>query len=265
VHGVIAGTEPYNKETLENANDLKVISRVGVGLDSIDFEACDEKNIKVTYTPEAPAEGVADLALAQIINLFRSITISDKSVKNGLWTRTLGFLLSEKNIGVLGVGRIGSRVIKRLQSFGCDPIYACDLSPGKKIPGVTWASKEDLFKLCDLVTIHIPLNKDNYHCVGIDEMSSMKHGSFIVNTSRGSVVDENSLESLILNDHLGGAALDVFEEEPYKGILTELDNVILTAHIGASAYKSRYLMELGAVEDCIRVLKGDAPLNLVSC
>lgn len=262
--GVIAGTEPYTREIIENAPNLKVISRVGVGLDSVDFQACKDNEVILTYTPEAPAEGVADLAVAQIINLLRGITISDKSVREGRWRRYMGSLLSEKKIGVLGVGRIGSRVIKRLKAFEVDPVYGCDISLGKRMDGVRWMSKEDLFSFCDVVTIHIPMNENNYHCVGHKEMSNMGAGSFIINTSRGSVVDEGALTSLICNKHLGGAALDVFEEEPYNGPLLQYDNVIFTAHIGASAHRSRYLMELGAAEDCVRVLKGENPINQVT-
>jgi D-3-phosphoglycerate dehydrogenase len=261
VHAVIAGTEPYTQETIKFANNLKVISRVGVGLDNIDFNACREKNIVVTYTPEAPADGVADLTVSQIINLLRGILISDKSVRDGKWNRILGKLVSEVKIGVMGAGRIGGRVINRLKSFGGSNIYVCDIVK-KDINNVIWVSKEEMFKTCDVVTIHIPLNKNNYHCVGFKEMSSMKGGSFIVNTSRGPVIDETAIESLLYNRHLGGAAIDVFEKEPYSGVLKEFDNVILTAHIGASAYRSRFMMEYEAVEDCVRVLNGETPLRI---
>ena len=264
IDGVIAGTEPYTKETIEKSKNLKVISRVGVGLDNIDYMACKENNVILTYTPEAPAEGVADLTVAQIINLFRGILISNKSVKEGRWNRYLGYLLSEKKIGVLGVGRIGSRVIKRLKSFNVNPIYACDLIPKRDNEGIIWMDKDKLFETCDIVTIHIPMNKNNFHCVGMNEMSKMKEGSFIINTSRGPIIDEKELVSLLYNKHIGGAALDVFENEPDVGSLKNFDNVILTSHIGASAHQSRYLMELGAAEDCIRVLKGEKPENLVT-
>ena len=112
IHAVVAGTEPYNQDTIEYAKDLKVISRVGVGLDNVDFKECEEKGIVVTYTPEAPSEGVADLTVAQIINLLRGIILSDKSVRERRWKRILGSLVAENKIGILGVGRIGKRVIK---------------------------------------------------------------------------------------------------------------------------------------------------------
>jgi len=264
--GVIAGTEPYTKETIEGCKKLKVISRVGVGLDNVDFESCQEKNVVVTYTPEAPADGVADLTVAQIINLLRGIVISNHLVKEGQWKRTLGKLVKEVKIGILGVGRIGKRVISRLVPFS-SKIYACDIDPDYKFgndKNIIWVDKKKLFEICDLVSVHIPMNKKNYHCVGNAELSSMKQGSFIINTSRGSILDEKILISLLYNKFLGGAALDVFENEPDVGPLSKFNNVILTAHIGASAHESRYLMELGAAEDCIRSLNGENPLNKVT-
>jgi len=201
--GIIAGTEPYTKKAIENAKNLKVISRVGVGLDNVDFQACLDNNIVLTYTPEAPADAVADLTIAQIINLLRGTFQSDREIRSGMWNRVMGRLISECKIGILGMGRIGKRVAKRLCAFDAE-IYGCDLKPdlefGKKYH-IIWKNKEELFKICDLITIHIPMSKKNLHCVGFKEMSSMKSGSFIVNTSRGPIIDENALYSLVLNKH----------------------------------------------------------------
>lgn len=262
VSAVIAGTEPYNRDTIQHANKLEVISRVGVGLDSIDFSACKEKNVKIAYTPEAPSDSVADLTVAQIFNLLRGIHISDKSVKDGRWKRILGDSIKQIKIGILGVGRIGSRVINRLKPFGAN-MLAHDINPNN-MEGVKWVDKDTLFKESDLISIHIPLNDRNYHFVGLNELSMMKEGSYLINTSRGSVLNEKDLESCVLNNHLAGVALDVFEKEPYEGVLKELDNVILTAHIGASDRRSRYLMELGAVENCIKILNGEIPEDIVT-
>ncbi len=262
VSAVIAGTEPYNRDTIRYAENLEVISRVGIGLDSIDFLACKEKNVKVVYTPEAPSDSVADLTVAQIFNLLRGIHISNKSVKDGRWKRILGISIKQIKIGVLGVGRIGSRVINRLKPFGAN-ILAYDINPNG-MKGIEWVDKDTLFKESDLISIHIPLNDRNYHFVGLNELSMMKGGSYLINTSRGSVLNEKDLESCVLNNHLAGVALDVFEEEPYEGVLKELDNVILTAHIGASDRRSRYLMELGAVENCIKILNGEIPEDIVT-
>ena len=264
-HGIIAGTEPYTREIIDRCSNLEVISRVGVGFDSVDLQACKEKSIVVTYTPEAPADGVADLTVAQIVNLFRGVYASNESVRRGFWKRIMGKLISEVKIGVFGVGRIGKRVIKRLSGFGPN-IYACDLEPdiefGKQYD-VVWVSREELFSICDLVTIHIPLNDATRHCVSYEELSMMRPGAFLINTSRGPIVDEAALLSLLQNQHLGGVALDVFEKEPYEGPLTQFDNVIFTAHIGASANYCRYCMELEAARNCVKVLKGEDPENIV--
>ena len=265
-HGIIAGTESYTRKIIERCSNLEVIARVGVGLDNVDFQACQENNVAVTYTPVAPADGVADLAVGQIINLLRGIYTSDSSVRNGFWKRIMGKLISEVKIGVLGVGRIGKRVIMRLSGFGAD-VYGCDLAAdlkfGKKYK-IKWLNKQELFATCDLVTIHIPMSKDNHHCVSYEEMSMMKPGAFLINTSRGPIVDEASLISLLQNKHLGGVALDVFEKEPYEGKLTEFENVIFTAHIGSSTNHCRYKMELGAASDCVKVLLGQKPDNMVT-
>jgi len=264
-HGVVAGTEPYTREVIEAARDLRVIARVGVGIDNVDFEACRERSVTVTYTPEAPADGVAELTVAHILNLLRRVHDSDRSVREGAWNRYLGFLVREVKIGVLGVGRIGKRVIRLLQPFQ-PRLYGCDLEPDVEFGrqyGLTWLSRAELFQTCDLVTVHVPMNERNRHLVSYPELQSMRRGSFLVNTSRGPVVDEKALVEALSWKYLGGAALDVFETEPYEGPLTRFDNVVLTAHMGASARRSRYLMELGAAQDCARVLSGQAPLNAV--
>ncbi len=261
IDAVIAGTEPYTSDLLQDARQLKVISRVGIGLDSVDLEACKKLGIAVTYTPDAPSQAVAELTVGNIINLSRHILSSDRSVREGTWNRYMGVLLKEITIGIVGVGRIGKRVCQLLQPSNAK-ILACELEPdfefGKKF-GLRWVSKEELFSCADLVTLHIPYNKRNHHYVDRKIISRMKTGSCLINTSRGPVVDEESLTDALLQKHLGGAALDVFEKEPYEGMLTQLDNVILTAHMGASARESRFLMELGAAENCIRVLKGEKP------
>ncbi len=261
VDAVIAGTEPYTREILQGANRLKVISRVGIGLDNVDMKACKELGIGVTYTPEAPSQAVAELTVCNIINLSRHVLSSDRSVRETTWNRHMGVLLEEMTIGVVGVGRIGKRACKLLQPFNTK-ILACDLKPdfqfGKEY-GLEWVAKNELFQSSDLVTLHIPYHAHNHHFVDRETISRMKTGSYLINTSRGGIVDEEALTDALLQKHLGGAALDVFEKEPYEGIMAQLDNVILTAHIGASARASRFLMERGAAEDCIRVLRGQPP------
>jgi len=258
---VIAGTEPYNRETLRDLPDLQAICRVGIGLDSVDLAFCRERGIAVTYTPDAPSQGVAELTVANILNLLRHIHASDRSVREGAWNRLMGRLVEEVTIGILGVGRIGGRVIRLLEPFG-PGIVACDTDPevaGAPMPNVEWCDERELFRRADLVTVHIPLNRANRHFVNRQRIAMMKTGALLINTSRGAVVDEEALTDALLQKHLGGAALDVYEQEPYRGPLTRLDNVVLTAHIAASARETRYRMELGAAEDCLRVLSSETP------
>jgi D-3-phosphoglycerate dehydrogenase len=265
-HGIIAGTEQYTPEVMEAAKNLRVISRVGVGLDNIPFDICRDRDIAVTFTPEAPADGAAELTVGQILNLLRKTHESDKSIREGAWNRYLGFLIREVKIGVLGVGRIGKRVVKLLSSFQPE-LFGCDLKPDIEFGeehNLRWVAKEELFERCHLVTIHVPLNKTNYHLVGAAEMEKMPPGSCLVNLARGGIVDEASLIEALKSRQLSGAAIDVFEDEPYEGPLTRFENVILTAHMGASAHQSRYLMELGAAEDCVRVLSGESPVSPVT-
>lgn len=263
VDGVIAGTEPYTARALAGAQRFKVIARVGIGLDSVDLTACRENGVLVTYTPDAPSQAVAELTAANILNLCRHVLPSDRSVREGAWNRFVGVLLRELTVGVVGVGRIGKLVCQLLLPFG-PALLGCDLEPdsefGREV-GLTWVDKETLFGESDLVTLHIPGNPSNHHYVDRGTLALMKTGSYLVNTSRGSVVDEESLADALLQWHLAGAALDVYEHEPYEGPLARFDNVVLTAHMGASARASRYLMELGAAEDLIRALEGQPVAN----
>jgi len=263
VDAVIAGTEPYTAETIAGAERLKVISRVGIGLDSVDLAACRERGIIVTYTPDAPSQAVAELAVGNVINLCRHVLASDRSVREGAWNRLMGVLLREVTVGVIGVGRIGKRVCRLLRPFGAR-LLACDIEPdaefGRELD-LEWADKEAVFRRADVLTLHIPGDARNRHYVDRETLALMKTGSCLINTSRGPVVDEEALSDALAQRHLGGAALDVFEEEPYEGPLAALDNVVLTAHIGASARESRLTMELGAAEDAIRVLRGEPPAS----
>lgn len=260
VDAVIAGTEPYSEKFLKDSR-VKVISRVGIGLDNIPIAFCRGKGIQVSYTPDAPSQGVAELTIANIINLSRQILTSDHSVREGAWNRFIGSLLEEITIGIIGMGRIGKIVTRLLQPFNTK-ILGCDLLPDLKFGkefNIEWHSKEEIFKRSDIITLHIPSNEQNYHYIDRKALSSMKTGSYIINTSRGPIIDEAALVDALLQKHVAGAALDVFEKEPYEGPLCQMDNVILTAHMGASANKSRYLMELGAVKDCIKILNGQKP------
>jgi len=261
--GIIAGTEPYTREILEQCESLRVLARVGVGFDSVDLAACRELGITATYTPDAPSLGVAELTIGLMLDLLRGITRSHIDVSDGLWNRGIGTLVGENAIGVLGVGRIGKHVVRLLSQFHPAAILGCDVAPDYTFGGeygVEWVGRKELFRRADLVTIHVPLNSSTVGLVGISELSHMNCG-LLVNTARGPIVDEHDLLYALDQGLLKGYASDVFTQEPYTGPLIGRKDVILTAHIAASARRTRFLMELGAAEDCLAVLNGGQPRN----
>lgn len=252
---ILAGTEDYSKEVLEKLPKLKGISRCGVGLDSIDLEEAKQRGIKIERTPDAPTQAVAELTLGIMIDLLRKISTQNEMVKNEKWKKYMGSLLSKKTIGIVGLGRIGRRVAEILLSVGSEVIAADPYIDNE------WVSKhkidvitlEELVEKSDIITLHINMNKENYHMFGEQIISKMKNGSYLINTSRGGLVDEGALYKALKEKHLSGAALDVMEEEPYNGKLRELDNIILTPHIGGYAVESRINMELEAAQNLIKI------------
>ncbi len=245
--GIIAGTELLSANVLRNLPKLKVISRCGTGTDNIDLEAAKNLGISVFNTPDAPALAVAELTIGFILDIMRSISKNDKMVKAGQWKKSMGYLLSDKKVGIIGFGRIGRKVAELLSSFNCqihftDPHVKDDISRYGRL------SLQNLLQWSDIVTIHVSTKAT---ILGKDELAMMKKGSWIVNVSRGGVIDEDALCQMLQNGHLTGAALDVFQKEPYAGPLSSLDNVILTPHIGSYALESRVNMEQQAVENLL--------------
>lgn len=251
--GMIAGVEPLNSEVLKKAKRLRVISRCGIGLDSIDLGAAKDLGILVTNTPDAPTISVAELTLGMILALMRGIHLSDSNIRKGSWDRPMGSLLNGKTVGVIGCGRIGTYVAKLLRTFG-SRVLGCDLV-NQESDSFQAVSLTDILKESDVITLHINFCPDNHHFLSSERINQMKHGAFVVNTSRGGLVDEVALFEALKSGHLGGAAIDCFEEEPYNGPLKELNNVLLTAHIGSYAKEGRILMEREAVNNLIKALR----------
>lgn len=264
--GVIVGVDPITSTVLEKANRLKVISKYGVGVDNIDLHGAKEKNIVVTNTPSANSNAVAELTVGLIINVLRKINISDRRTREGNWDRFVGRELTGKTLGVIGTGSIGRRVIKLLKGFDLKvlcydkyPDYSWALSEG-----VSYVSLVELLKNSDVISIHIPLTEETYHLISEKELRMMKKDVVIINTSRGGIIDENALYKFLKAGEIFGAGLDVFEKEPPKNSpLLELDNVVVTSHIGAHTEESILNMAQIAVENLILVLKGKEPLYRV--
>lgn len=250
--GLIAGVEPLNKTVLEHAKKLKVISRCGIGMDNIDFEVAREMGIKVVNTPDAPTIPVAELTVGLILSLLRKIHRSDQAIRTDRWIRPMGNLLSEKTVGIIGCGRIGSYVAKLLVSFGCR-VLGFDPCGGEN-KDIQLMGLDEVLVDSDIVTLHMPYSDENRHFVDYEFLKKMKKSSILINASRGGIVDESALQVSLENRDLAGAALDCFEKEPYTGPLKTFDNVVLTSHIGSYALEGRIMMEKQSVENLLREL-----------
>lgn len=255
---IIAGTERYSTKVIDSANKLKLISRVGIGLDGIDLNYVKSKNIRVAYTPDAPAPAVAELTISLMLNLLRSVHVSNSELHSGMWKRIFGRRIEKCMIGILGFGRIGSKVAKILEAFGAGEILANDIIP-EKIPQngiVRFAEKEEIIENCDVITIHLPLTKKTSNLISYREISRMKKDAILINTARGGIVNENDLARALQSKKLTGAAIDTFVQEPYSGELTEEPNCLLTAHMGSMSHDCRSQMELESVQEVIRFIDG---------
>ena len=254
---VIAGTERIDAATLSQSPDLKAICRVGIGVDSVDLVAARRLGIAVAYTPDGPSPAVAELTVGLIINLLRGVGPADRGMRNAAWTRMSGTRIALSTVGVLGVGRIGSRVIQHLQGgFPGVRILANDIIANTALKGVEWVDNETLLRSSDVVSIHLPLSSDTIGLISRRELALMKPSAVLVNTARGEIVNEADLADALRNNIIRAAALDVFSEEPYQGELSALGNVLLTCHMGSMTADCRAQMEIEATQDAIRFLSG---------
>lgn len=258
---VIAGTEDLTHDTMAACPNLKAICRVGIGLDSVDLIEARKRNIAVSYTPDAPSPAVAELTIGLMLDLLRNTNRSDRTIRQGNWDRFVGERLSCLSVGLIGLGRIGERVAKHLAGgFPGVRILAHDIEPDPSIKNVEWVDLETLLSESDIVSVHVPLTPLTRGMINQDALATMKPGARLVNTARGFIVDENALHNALLSGHLKGAAIDVFEKEPYTGPLTELEETLLTAHQGSMTADCRARMEIEATEEAIRFLT-DQPFS----
>jgi len=248
VVGLLAGVEPLTGQVIANAKGLAVISRLGVGLDNVDQAAAKESNIGVLSTPDAPVDAVVEMTLGLMLATLRQIPAADRQVRDGEWPRLKGRLLKSKTVGILGLGRIGSRVASLCCAFGAhviahDPVAADTDSAVKRV------ALADLLAQADIVSLHMPYNAATHHVINDESLAAMKPGAILINTARGGLVDEAALLAALQSDRLSAAGLDVFEIEPYNGPLQDLSQVVLTPHLASSAMESRRQMEHEAAEN----------------
>lgn len=256
--GIISGNEPLDRQVLAELPHLRCISRVGIGLDNIDPDAAQERRIVVKNTPAAPTRAVAELTVAMILDLARGVTAHDREVRKGVWKKRLGIQVGGRNVGVVGLGRIGRLVAEMLTALGAR-VMGMDMYPDASWAekhGIVLADLATILRECDIVTLHVPYTKGAPAIIGREEFGLMKQGSFILNLSRGGIVDEAALCEALASGKIAGAAIDTFAKEPYTGPLTGFDNVILTPHMGSNTVESREAMELEAAQNIAGVLAG---------
>jgi len=256
---LIAGTEPITAKVMDAAPALRLISRVGIGLDNVDLVAARQRGIALSYTPEAPAPAVAELTIGLILSLLRHMHVSNLQMHRGQWERQMGRRVPEVTIGIIGTGRIGGRVLRRLAAFGTPRILVNDLNPR---PGLVtelkleWVGKETIYRESDVISLHLPLTPQTRGMIGRAELDQMKPDALLINTSRGGIINESDLHEAMKSGLLGGAAIDVFEQEPYSGPLSEIDRCLLTSHMGSMSVDCRSRMEIEATEEAVRHVRG---------
>lgn len=263
---LIAGTEPITEKVMSCASNLKLISRVGIGLDSVDLLAAERRGIKVSYTPDAPAPAVAELTIGLMLTLLRHVHIANSQMHQGKWDRYFGRRIPEVTIGILGAGRIGGRVISKLSAFGARRILVNDLDPyphGVDKLKLEWVDKETIYREADLISLHLPLTAHTKNMVRYEQLKTMKPDAMIINTSRGGIINEHDLAKILSEGHLSGAAVDVFEQEPYSGELANIERCLLTSHMGSMSVDCRTKMEIEATQEAVRFLTGGGLMYLV--
>ena len=250
---------------------LRVISSYSVGYDHIDIDTATRYGICVTYTPEVLTETTADLAFTLLLTTARRITEADVLVRSGQWRSgwkydfMLGSDINGKTLGIIGLGRIGSAVAKRSNGFKMRVLY----HDRNRLPiekedelAVEYRSLEDLLKESDFVSIHLPLNNDTFHLFNEQKLKLMKPTSYLINTARGSIIDEKALIRALKQKWIAGAGLDVFETEPISrnNLLLKMNNIVLAPHVGSSTTETREKMAEVAAMNLLNVLNGKKPL-----
>jgi D-3-phosphoglycerate dehydrogenase len=264
--GCIAGVDFFTAKTMENARNLKVISRYGVGVDRVDMAAAKEKNIVVCNTPGANSQAVAELAFALMLCLVRRVHDLNGKTKEGQWPRSNGMELFGKTFGILGLGAVGKAVARVAAGFSMK-VMAYDHHINTEYVhahNIICAAFDELIKNADFISLHLPLTNLTRNILSADVMKSMKKGAIIINTARGGLIDEDTAYQLLKTGHLGGLGLDVYEEEPPPMLpLFALENVVLTPHTAAHTTEAARAMAAMSVQNLIDVLSGKRCPNVV--
>jgi len=263
---IVRSRTKVTKEIIVAGEKLKAIGRAGVGLDNIDVETAEKRGIVIINTPEAPADAVAELTIGLMISLARNIPLADRTMKEGKWIKKelVGWQLKGKTLGTIGLGNIGKRVARIAKTLGMRILITDIIIPPPELQRELEAEYippkdfSNFLQKSDVITIHVPLTPQTHHMIGAKEIQLMKDGAFLVSTSRGGIVDEKALLEALKSGKLGGAALDVYEDEPPKDLkLTRLPNVVCTPHIGGQTLESQRTVATILGKKLVKLLKND--------
>lgn len=275
--GIMAGGVTYNGEFMDKAPRLLVICRIGIGYDKVDVAAATERGIAICNTPDGPTISTAEQAITLMMTVARSIksvgnaleNMLESGAKRNIWGEYKAIEMSGKNLGLVGLGRIGGHVAKITTAMGMnvttyDPFVSDERAA---VLGVQKAeSLEALLGQSDIVSLHLPLNPETHKIMNAERFAQMKQGAIFINVSRGGHVDEDALAAALDSGHLFGAGLDVTDVEPplANNPLLGRENVVITPHIASATPDGRYKMMSGAVERILQVLRGEQPENMIN-
>lgn len=263
---IIVGLVPITETMIEKSTKLKIISMYGVGVNHIALEAARKKGVIVTNCPGSNDQAVADLTMGLMVTVARNIPQIDRDIRDGHWKKYLGGELWQKKLGLIGLGNIAKGVVHRAKGFDMqvsayDPYTSLEVAEAQ---GVQLQSFDEVICQSDFVSLHAPLTEETKGMFSSDQFKKMKLTSYLINTARGGLVDEQALYDALKDGEIAGAGLDVFVEEPLKDSrLVELKNVVLTAHTGTHTKESIERMGTMAVENVLRVLRGETPINRI--
>ena len=268
VVGAILGLDEFTAEVFDQAGRLKVVSRFGVGVDKVALAAATAHGVVVTITPGANTIAVAELTMGLILTLARRLPYHNRIVREGQWTPVSGFELCDGVLGLVGMGNIGREVAKRAVGFGMRIVYHDPVAPPQPLLaslGASYRSLDDLLAESDVVSLHLPLTGDTQNLIDRRALARMKPSAFLINTSRGGLIDEQALYEALAQGRLAGAACDAFTQEPPgDNPLLGLDNFIATPHIGSATLQTTLRMGLMASQNALAVLRGERPAHVVN-
>ncbi|MFS0750418.1 hydroxyacid dehydrogenase [Oceanobacillus sp. 1P07AA] len=271
VDAIIARTEIYSQKILQNANRLKIIARHGIGVDNIDVNAATKHRIKVTNTPSANINAVAELVLTFMLASTRHLLSIDHAVRDGnfdIRNRLFGYELKDKTLGIIGFGNIGRLIAEKCKfGLGMNIVVFDPYVNAESVESYVelTESLEDLLRVSNVITLHVPYIDATHHLINKNSFHIMKKDAILINAARGGVVDEEALVEALMSEEIRGACVDVFEEEPPReeNPLFKLENVIVTPHLGAQTHEAFKQMAIDAANEIISVKNGKCPENLI--